>query len=264
MPTRSSASAAVCSASLRPIPKCVSSASRICRPIVRTGFSEVIGSWKIIAISLPRTERRARSLCRTRSRPWKTALPDSIRPFRDNRPRIDSDVTLLPQPDSPTMPSVSPGAMSKLMPLTAYTVPRRVQKRTCMSSTESRGCLLATRPQLPIERLAQPIPDQVEAEHGEDDRKTGDDREERRDRQVLVHVRQHRPPLRRRRVLRTEAEEAEPRNVDDRRGHCERRGDDHDGHRVGHDVRDEDDAAAHADRPRSEHEIVLPLREDRA
>ena len=28
-----------------------------CRPIVKTGFSEVIGSWKIMLISLPRTFR---------------------------------------------------------------------------------------------------------------------------------------------------------------------------------------------------------------
>ena len=34
-----------------------SSASLIWRPIVSTGFSEVIGSWKIMAMSLPRTFR---------------------------------------------------------------------------------------------------------------------------------------------------------------------------------------------------------------
>ena len=38
-----------------------------------------------------------------------------------------SDVTLLPQPDSPTMPRVSPGATSNEIPLTAWTVPRLVQ-----------------------------------------------------------------------------------------------------------------------------------------
>jgi hypothetical protein len=43
-------------------------------------------------------------------------------------PRIASDVTLFPHPDSPTMPSVSPGAMSNEIPLTAWTVPRAVLK----------------------------------------------------------------------------------------------------------------------------------------
>jgi hypothetical protein len=41
-------------------------------------------------------------------------------------PRIASDVTLFPQPDSPTIPRVSPGAMSNETPLTAWTIPRSV------------------------------------------------------------------------------------------------------------------------------------------
>ena len=38
---------------------CSSSASAIWLPMVSTGLSEVIGSWKIIAMSLPRTARIA-------------------------------------------------------------------------------------------------------------------------------------------------------------------------------------------------------------
>ena len=38
-------------------------------------------------------------------------------------------VVVLPQPDSPTSPSVSPSRMSKLMPSTARTVPTR-RRRT--------------------------------------------------------------------------------------------------------------------------------------
>ena len=34
--------------------------SSICRPIVSTGFSAVIGSWKIIAMRLPRSVAQAR------------------------------------------------------------------------------------------------------------------------------------------------------------------------------------------------------------
>src|SRR5438128_2719932 len=171
------------------MPKCVSSASRICRPIVNTGLSDVIGSWKIIAISLPRTDRSARSLRRSKSRPPKFACPDSTRPFRERRPRIASDVTLLPHPDSPTMPSVSPGAMSKEIPLTACTVPRRVSNRTRRSSTLSSGSL-TTRAQLRIDGLAQPVADQVEAEHGDDDGQAGDDREDP-DREQQAGNREH-------------------------------------------------------------------------
>ena len=39
---------------------CRISASPICRPMVMTGLSEVIGSWKIIEISLPRTRAHLR------------------------------------------------------------------------------------------------------------------------------------------------------------------------------------------------------------
>src|SRR6266498_4975009 len=149
-----------------------------------------------------------------RSRPSNSAAPDSIRPLRASKPRMASDVTLFPHPDSPTMPSVSPAAMSNEMPLTACTVPRRVQKRTCRSSTERRA-VLATGAKLRIQRLPQPVADQIETEHREDDRNAGDNRQERRDLQVVVHAGQHRSPLRRRRVLRAEAEEAETRHVDD-------------------------------------------------
>ena len=40
----------------------------------------------------------------------------------------ESAVMLLPQPDSPTIASVSPGASVKLMPSTAFTRPRRRSK----------------------------------------------------------------------------------------------------------------------------------------
>ena len=46
-------------------------------------------------------------------------VPEVTRPARARIPSSASEVTLLPQPDSPTIPSVSPGAMSNEMPLTA-------------------------------------------------------------------------------------------------------------------------------------------------
>ena len=48
--------------------------SAICLPMVIVGLSEVIGSWKTIPISLPRTLRISASLSSTRSRPSKTDL----------------------------------------------------------------------------------------------------------------------------------------------------------------------------------------------
>ncbi|MNI89200.1 hypothetical protein D3C73_1465730 [compost metagenome] len=45
------------------------------------------------------------------------------------------DVTDLPEPDSPTMPSVFPGMRSKSTPRTAWTTPFSELKRTFRSRT---------------------------------------------------------------------------------------------------------------------------------
>ena len=52
-----------------------------------------------------------------------------------SRPRIASDVTLLPQPDSPTIPIVSCGARSNDTPLTAWTRPEEDANSTRRSRT---------------------------------------------------------------------------------------------------------------------------------
>ena len=52
---------------------------------------------------------------------------------------MDKAVTVLPQPDSPTSPRVSPGARSKLTPATALTWPRATAKWTVRSRTLSSG-----------------------------------------------------------------------------------------------------------------------------
>ena len=83
---------------------------------LRRGFSDEIGSWKIICIEvrslrMPSPFRPLSSVPSKRTDPevgagsWMSALP----------------VVDLPQPDSPTRPSVSPGSTSKLMPDTAWT-----------------------------------------------------------------------------------------------------------------------------------------------
>ena len=53
-------------------------------------------------------------------------------------PMIDSAVTLLPQPDSPTMPSVRPASRPKLTPSTAANSPPSIVKRVVRSRTSSR------------------------------------------------------------------------------------------------------------------------------
>ncbi|CAM3527945.1 hypothetical protein STSO111631_22415 [Stackebrandtia soli] len=48
-------------------------------------------------------------------------------------------VTLLPEPDSPTIARVCPSDSSKLTPLTALATPSRVWNSTWRSSTSNRG-----------------------------------------------------------------------------------------------------------------------------
>ena len=88
------------------------------------GFSELIGSWKIIAMRLPRILRISSSDIETMSWPSKRICPATMRPGGEGiRRRIDRFVTDFPEPDSPTMPSVLPRSRSKLTPSTALTTP---------------------------------------------------------------------------------------------------------------------------------------------
>ena len=104
--------------------------SAICLPMVIDGFSEDIESWKIIAMRSPRMARISSSLSLSRSLPSNRISPFSMRPGGEGmRRRIDIEVTLLPEPDSPTMASVSPAATSKEMLSTAVTTPRSVLNR---------------------------------------------------------------------------------------------------------------------------------------
>ena len=123
-----------------------SSVSRIWSPIVNTGFSAVIGSWKMSAISAPRTWRMSRSLRSSRSRPLKRSRPELMRPGGWTRRMIENAVTDLPLPDSPTSPSVSPERISKLTSSTAGTEPDGVSKTVVRPSTLSRGAAVTAWP----------------------------------------------------------------------------------------------------------------------
>ena len=113
-------------------------------PTVIRGFSEEYGSWKTIW-----TCRRYARSCSKESppidAPSKRMSPEvGVMSFMIIRP-----VVVLPQPDSPTRPTVSPPAMSKLIPSTARTAragprsksPRRTGKCfTRFLTSMSGGC----------------------------------------------------------------------------------------------------------------------------
>ncbi len=91
--------------------KCTRSVSTIWNPTVYTGFSAVIGSWKMTETSLPRTLLSCLWLRPSSSRPASLAEP-SERPFGGSRPISDIDDCVLPEPDSPTIARTSPGRTS--------------------------------------------------------------------------------------------------------------------------------------------------------
>src|SRR5262245_29260037 len=93
-----------------------------------------------------------------------------MRPAR-SRMRITAyEVTDLPEPDSPTMPTVSPLAIVRSTCCTAVTMPRRVVNSTVRSRTSRSGIAVIAAPSSPplrVDDVAQAIAEQVEAEHGD-------------------------------------------------------------------------------------------------
>src|SRR6185436_2959040 len=105
-------------------------------PMENTGLREVWGSWRIIEMRRPRMSRISRSLFSRRFSPSSRMAPLTMRAAgRGTSRRSDSAVMVFPQPDSPTMPSVSPSRREKLTPSTALTTPLRVKQYVRRSST---------------------------------------------------------------------------------------------------------------------------------
>ena len=140
MRTCRSSSSARASAARWDRPRCTRTPSVSWRPTVKTGFSAVIGSWKIMPIWLPRMSRirswltLPRSIgtpspASNRSRPPAICPP----PYSTNR-ISDSDDTDLPDPLSPTMQTVSPGRTSKDTFSTPTTGPSLVWNSTLSPS----------------------------------------------------------------------------------------------------------------------------------
>ncbi len=104
-----------------------------------TGFSDAIGSWKIIAISAPRTRCSSASEAPMSSVPLYVAVPPK-RAFGERvSPSSVIAVTDLPQPDSPTTARISPARRSNDTPSTACTTPSSVANDTARSRTLRMG-----------------------------------------------------------------------------------------------------------------------------
>ena len=135
---------------------CSFSTSSSWKPTLNTGLSDVIGSWKIIEISAPRMSRSSGFDRLSRSRPSNsTRLPGWMIEFSGgSRPSSASDVTLLPDPDSPTSATVELRGTSKEIPFTASNdVSLSRRKLTRRSRTWTSGGSL-----LSVAISAPPIP----------------------------------------------------------------------------------------------------------
>jgi hypothetical protein len=100
--------------------------SRIWRPMLSTGFSDVIGSWNTTDISRPRIARKRRGLAVRMSSPSSSIRPSVTCAFSGRR-RISALIRVdLPQPDSPTTPTISPACTSSDTPRSACRLPCRV------------------------------------------------------------------------------------------------------------------------------------------
>src|SRR5262245_41220116 len=176
--------------------------------MVRTGFSDSRGAWKIMAMPRPRTRCIAGSGSARRSWPWKRTVPPVMRPGWRRRRRIARAVTLLPHPDSPTSPTTSPGPTSRSTPTRTGAVPRGVWNSTVRPRTDRRGSVtrspttsgppshppsppppptggrgesegptpwLAFSPALRVEPVLQPVAEQVEADDGRHDGEAGEE-----------------------------------------------------------------------------------------
>src|ERR1700739_4268323 len=129
--------------------------SPILDSIVCSGLSDVIGSWKMIEMSLPRISLMLFSDRVSSARPWKWILPEGCDAVGyGNNFRIESALTDLPEPDSPTRATHSPRLISNEMRSTASAMPLGWWKDNERSRTESRGWLMASMRLLP-ERLAR-------------------------------------------------------------------------------------------------------------
>ena len=110
MPTRSSNSTARCRAAvLFTSGLCTRIASAIWSPTVYTGVSADIGSWNTVPILSPRMRDISASDMPSSSRPSRRADPVTVA-YSGSRPITAIAAADLPDPDSPTMATTSPGA----------------------------------------------------------------------------------------------------------------------------------------------------------
>ena len=228
---------------------CARSVSTIWSPMVITGLSENFGSCSTMAMRPPRSSRLCRGVQCRRSTPLNASRLAATRASGAVRPRIARPVCVLPEPDSPTMPSRSRPSVNETPRTASVRPPSRLGNETRRSSTTSIAILVNGTQfisRLGIERVAQAVTQKVEGEAHHEDGRAG----RRRDPPVIEHVEpsvgDHGAPFGHRR-LRAEAQEAQARRGENDARHVQRDADDHRGHAQRHDVAQDDPPRRRAD-----------------
>ena len=121
----------------------MSSASASWSPMENMGVSADSGSWKTIEMDLPRKFAISSSVLPMSSSPANFTEPVTCA-LSSRSPMRESAVTDLPEPDSPTMPSVRPRHRSKLTLRTASTLPASVLNETLRLRTLMMGSPVGT------------------------------------------------------------------------------------------------------------------------
>src|SRR6266853_728451 len=198
---------------------------------------------------------------RSRSMPSSTAPAPSIRPGGcGTKPRSERHVTDLPDPDSPTIPSVSPRSMQKDTPSTARTTPLRVWKDVRKSSTSSSATPSVLRcPD--VERIAQAVAEEIQREQRRREYRGRVDQQPRRLLHLLGALLDEQSPGTHRR-LHAESEETQKGLQQHHRGNGERRVHHHGTEHIGDHVAQNDAACAQAERDRRLDEFLPFERQD--
>src|ERR1700730_14467122 len=157
----------------------------------------------------------------SKSSPAKRIVPPPVRAFLAIVPRIAFASVVLPQPDSPTSPMISPGRIVRLTPSSTRAGPDSVANETKRFSTSRRLSPADGTADPRVEHVTQTVAEEVESHHDEEDREPGRERVPPRLGEKLARLGNHAAPLGRRR-RRAQTEEAERARGEDGESHADR------------------------------------------
>src|SRR5215471_2968120 len=180
----------------------------------------------------------------SRFSPPKRMLPISWRAFPARMPRMVLASVVLPQPDSPTRPMISPVRIVRLTPSSTLAAPASVTKETRRVSTSRRLSPGVATSDPWIEDIAQAVAQKIEAHHDQENGKARRQRGPPGLGQELARFGDHAAPLRRRRRG-AETEETKRAGSEDRETHADGGAYDDRRHDVGQHVRQHDAPRRH-------------------